>query len=87
MPRTMLQLRIEALAEHLEQAQDPSVWKSTLDLPQFNVDDYLWNLAIEKIHVEAGELRETLGQLGARLQNQELTEGEGWRQYARAGVE
>ena len=42
MPRTMLQLRIEALIHHLDQAQTTSVWKQTLDLKTFDVDSVLW---------------------------------------------
>jgi hypothetical protein len=79
----MLQVRIEALSQHLEQAQDPSVWKQTLDLPLFNVDDRLWNLAVEKIHIEAGELRQTLEVLSVRLYAGEISEPDGWRRYAR----
>ena len=82
MPRTMLQLRIDALRHYLEEAEEPSVWKQTLELPKFNVDDVLWGLAVEKIHTEAGELRERLERLDAELANG-LPEAEGWRRYLR----
>ncbi|MEP6851747.1 MAG: hypothetical protein ABJA87_03700 [bacterium] len=83
MPRNMLQLRIEALTQHLSQAQDPSVWRQTLDLPKFNVDDLLWDLAVEKIHAEAGAQLQRLEQLATRLRDGKVTEHEGWRQYSR----
>lgn len=83
MPRNMLQLRIEALGRHLEQALDPSVWKQTLYLPEFNVDDLLWDLAVDKIHVEAGAQLQRLQHLGARLREGLLEEKQGWREYSR----
>lgn len=83
MPRTMLQLRIEALSRHLEAAQDPSVWKQTLDLPKFNVDDTLWDLAVDKIHVEAGAQLQRLERLDARLREDRLEEHDAWLEYSR----
>jgi hypothetical protein len=83
MPRTMLQLRIDALSQHLDQAEDPSGWKQLLELPKFNVDDKLWLFAIEKIHAEAAELKEELATLNQELQGNGKTESEGWAAYAR----
>jgi hypothetical protein len=83
MPRNMLQLRIEALSRHLMQAQDPVVWKQTLDLPKFNVDDLLWDLAVDKIHLEAGAQLQQLKHLGKRLRDGKLDETQGWREYSR----
>jgi hypothetical protein len=81
MPRTMLQLRIEALRQHLEKAQDSSVWKQTLELPKFDVEDRLWYMAVEKIHSEARQLRQTLCDLGVKVDSGALDEREGWRRY------
>jgi hypothetical protein len=86
MPRSMLELRIEALKRHLEQALDPSVWKQTLVLPMFNVDDLLWDLAVDKIHVEAGAQLDRLEHLGARLRDGLLDDKQGWKEYSRVQV-
>ena len=83
MPRTMLQLRIEALIHHLDQAQTTSVWKQTLDLKTFDVDSVLWGYAIEKIYTEAGELREQLKRLETELRVGAMDESEAWRRFAR----
>jgi hypothetical protein len=83
MVRTMLQLRIEALGQHLEQAQDPSVWRQSLHLPSFNVNDRMWYVAVEKIHVEAESLRTYLVGLGDELQAGHVSERDGWLRYAR----
>jgi hypothetical protein len=83
MARTMLQLRIEALGKHLELAQDPSVWRRSLHLPSFNVNDRMWYVAVEKIHVEAESLRSYLEVLGDEIQAGQVTERDGWLRYAR----
>src|SRR3712207_220820 len=82
MPRTMLQLRMESLSRHLDQAQDPSVWKQRLALTQFNVDGELWDIAVEKVHQEALELKEQLDTLDEQLGAHEISEQEGWATYA-----
>ncbi len=82
MPRTMLQLRMESLSRHLDQAQDPSVWKQRLALTQFNVDGELWDIAVEKVHQEALELKEELDTLDEQLGAHEISEQEGWATYA-----
>jgi hypothetical protein len=83
MPRNMLHLRIEALGRHLDQALDPSVWKQTLYLPLFNVDDLLWDLAVDKIHIEAGAQLQRLQHLVMQLRDGRLDESQGWREYSR----
>ncbi|MGY5893007.1 hypothetical protein [Blastococcus deserti] len=79
----MLQLRIEALGQHLDQAQDPSVWKQQLELEKFNVDNQLWDIAVEYIHSEATDLKDRLDNLDAALRENKTSERSGWAEYAR----
>jgi hypothetical protein len=55
MATTLLQLRMEALAQHLMEAQDPNTWLGSLQLSQ-KPDQNLWLKAVEAIGKEAENL-------------------------------
>ncbi len=83
MPRTMLQVRIDALCHHLEQAQHPDTWKKKLVLNAFDVDDGLWDNAVEEVYNVAGALHRRLDVVQHQVISEEITELEGWRRYER----
>jgi hypothetical protein len=83
MPRSMLQLRMQALARHLEDAEDPSTWKDTLALENFFVDDELWIVATGKIHEEAMSQLKDIEDTMSDLDRGECTEEQAWRQYVK----
>jgi hypothetical protein len=59
MATTVLQLRMEALAQHLIEARDPNTWLGSLQLSQ-QPDRNLWLKAVEAIGQEAEELLDDL---------------------------
>jgi hypothetical protein len=83
MPRTMLQVRLQALERHIQEAQDPSKWKDTLALERFVVDDKLWNIAIENIHDEAMAQHDAIKKLMRDLAEGKTKESLAWRRYTR----
>lgn len=83
MPRSMLQLRMQALERHLRDAEDPSTWKDTLALENFFVDDVLWVVATGKIHEEAMSQLKDIEDTMHDLDRGECTEEHAWRQYVK----
>jgi hypothetical protein len=81
MPRTMLQLRMQALERHLREAQDPSRWKDNLVLERFVVDEELWLIAIEKIHEEAMTRHDAIKELINEVAQGACTEPHAWQRY------
>ena len=56
MATTVFQLRMEALAQHLEEAKDPDTWLGSLQLSSLRLDKNLWLKAVEDIVKEAENL-------------------------------
>ena len=77
----MLQLRIEALSHHLEQAQHPDAWKQKLELNTFDVDDDLWDNAVEEIYNVAHGLHTRLREVERQLDAEEISQRQAWRRY------
>lgn len=57
MATTVLQLRMEALAKQLMEAQNPTTWLSSLQLSSLKLDKNLWFKAVEAIEKDAENLR------------------------------
>jgi hypothetical protein len=77
----MLQLRMQALERHLQEAQDPSRWKDNLILEKFVVDEELWLIAIEKIHDEAMKRHGAIKTLIKEVAEGTCEEAPAWRRY------
>jgi hypothetical protein len=83
MPRTMLQVRMQALARHLEEAQDPSNWKENLDLQNVVVDEDLWMIAIERIREEATAQHDAIKALITEVSADSHGDEQAWRLYTK----
>jgi hypothetical protein len=77
----MLQVRMQALERHLEEAEDPSKWKENLDLQNVVVDEELWMIAIEKIHDEATAQHDAIKTLIQQVTEGSCDEEQAWSQY------
>jgi len=79
MVTTVLKLRMEALAQHLREAQDPSIWLGSLQLSPMP-DKNLWFKAVEAIQREADSL---LADLEADLESPTDDAEKLWKDYFR----
>ncbi|HYA50591.1 MAG TPA: hypothetical protein VEG33_05425, partial [Streptosporangiaceae bacterium] len=81
MNTTVLQLRMEALAKHLMEAQDPNTWLRNLELSP-KPDKNLWLKAVEAIGKEAENLLADLREAMDASQ-EEISPAEKWSTYFR----
>jgi hypothetical protein len=77
----MLQVRMDALRVHLENAQDPLTWKQSLKLDYFNVHGELWNSAVEEVRSAAGTQAKKLSNLNDQLAANEISSSGAWLSF------
>lgn len=82
MALTVLQLRLEALAGHLDMARNPFGWFNMLELKSWRPDEYPWRSAVEMLQSEAQRARWSLNAEIIGLEDGTRSEQEAWRTYA-----
>lgn len=82
MTLTVLQLRLEALAGHLDMARNPFGWFDMLELKSWRPEEHPWRSAVEMVQSEAQRARWSLNAEIAGLEDGTRSEQDAWRTYA-----
>jgi len=80
MATTVLQLRMEALAQHLREARDPNTWLGSLQL-SLKPDQNLWLVAVDSIVKEAENLLDDLQKAMDATLDEDSSAEKNWNTY------